>query len=255
MKSKLFSKIIKIISFIFSLALFLILITAPIIVNAIEACQDKAILISTYIPGLPKCEVTSLFGGQLGLSTAAVGQGEWIGGYRTGTIVYYIKDLPNYIAMLYNFALGIAGILATVMITFGGFLWLTAAGNPNQLSQAKGYVVNAIIGLILTLGAYTILNLVNPRLLTLEIPGELKPLTGSVIILGSCEQTKTANKDATFNPSSGFCGDISQVTAEKKEGGTCIWKTCAETDKTCVDKSTLLSNDPDRGDGKGYLCK
>ncbi|MFA6027677.1 MAG: hypothetical protein WC752_02015, partial [Patescibacteria group bacterium] len=41
----------------------------------------------------------------------------------------YIENLTDYITTVYNFAVSIAGILAVVVIMYGGLRWATSAGN------------------------------------------------------------------------------------------------------------------------------
>ena len=70
----------------------------------------------------------------------------------------------EYIAALYKFFVGIAGILAVVMITFGGVLWLFSGGSAEKIGKAKEIIFGAVIGLGLALGSYMLLNIINPRL-------------------------------------------------------------------------------------------
>lgn len=72
------------------------------------------------------------------------------------------KDLGLLIGNIFNFSLQIIGIAMFVMILFGGFEWLTAAGNPGKITVAKGRIYNAILGGILLLSTYVILNTINP---------------------------------------------------------------------------------------------
>jgi len=80
----------------------------------------------------------------------------------TGTL------LANYIKAWYKFAIATAGILATVMIMAGGLIWLTAGGNASGISRAKDWISNAVIGLVLALLSYTLLEILNPSLVTLQ---------------------------------------------------------------------------------------
>jgi len=77
-------------------------------------------------------------------------------------------NLGVYIKTVYNFTMGMAGILAVVIIMWAGFLWMTARGNAEQVTRAKDYMSGAIIGLVLALGSYTILSIVNPELVELK---------------------------------------------------------------------------------------
>lgn len=59
-------------------------------------------------------------------------------------------------ASLINIVLGFLGILSIVLILFGGFKWMTAAGNDDQVASAKKLLVAAIIGLVIILSAYAL---------------------------------------------------------------------------------------------------
>lgn len=78
-------------------------------------------------------------------------------------------DIGDYIAKVYNYGVTIAGILAGVMFVVGGFQYLTA-GNSGRVAKAKERIKDAIIGLLLVLGAYVILNTINPDVLSLQMP-------------------------------------------------------------------------------------
>lgn len=76
-------------------------------------------------------------------------------------------DLPwiaEYVGGVYNYAVGIAGILAAVMMMIGGFQYLTAGGDANRVSAGKKRITDALIGLFIALGAYLILSVINPAL-------------------------------------------------------------------------------------------
>jgi hypothetical protein len=62
----------------------------------------------------------------------------------------------------------IAGILAVVVIMYGGLRWATSAGNEQTISTAKETIISAIVGLLLVLGSYVILNFINPELVNLK---------------------------------------------------------------------------------------
>lgn len=52
------------------------------------------------------------------------------------------------------------GIIAVIIILYGGFVWLTAAGNEDRVSTAKKIIVAGVIGLIIILAAFLIVNFV-----------------------------------------------------------------------------------------------
>jgi len=78
--------------------------------------------------------------------------------------------LAQYIISLYRFGVWFAISLSIFMIMFGGFQWLVSGGSPDRIGRAKGYISNALIGLILALASYIILETINPQLVNLEIP-------------------------------------------------------------------------------------
>ena len=60
------------------------------------------------------------------------------------------------IARIINVFMGLLGIVAVVIILYGGFLWMTAAGNEDRVEKAKKLIVAGIIGLAIILSAYAI---------------------------------------------------------------------------------------------------
>ncbi|MFZ2804096.1 MAG: C39 family peptidase [Patescibacteria group bacterium] len=68
--------------------------------------------------------------------------------------------LAQYIAGWYRYLVGASVIAAAVMIVYGGFRYIIGA-TSNDISHSKEIIRDAIVGLFLVLGAYTILNTVN----------------------------------------------------------------------------------------------
>ncbi|MBU2575723.1 pilin [Patescibacteria group bacterium] len=69
------------------------------------------------------------------------------------------------IASVINILLGFAGIIAVIYIIFAGFKWMTAQGNEEQITSAKGTIKNAVIGLGIVLLAFVIVNFVTKSLI------------------------------------------------------------------------------------------
>lgn len=72
--------------------------------------------------------------------------------------------LADYIVKIYEWLVRAAAILAAAMITWGGFQWLSAAGESKRVEEGKKTMHNALIGLVLALGSYTLLWAINPDL-------------------------------------------------------------------------------------------
>lgn len=63
-----------------------------------------------------------------------------------------------------NTALFVAGLLAVIMIIFSGIRFMTAHGDPSQVKTARMTLTYAVVGLIVTMLAYSIVNWVVGRL-------------------------------------------------------------------------------------------
>jgi len=69
---------------------------------------------------------------------------------------------------VYRFAMLIAGLLAFGAIVYGAILRTTAGGNTTQVGEANKWIQQALIGLVLLLGATYLLGVINPDLTTLR---------------------------------------------------------------------------------------
>ena len=81
-----------------------------------------------------------------------------------GEVEQHLNNLPkadsSILTGIVNFALYVAGILAVVMIIVGGVQMTTSAGNPNAVAKAKRTITYSIVGLIVAVLAYAIVNFV-----------------------------------------------------------------------------------------------
>ena len=94
--------------------------------------------------------------------------------------------LPAYIRYLFNFAIVIAGLVAFASLVYGGFRYLTSAGNPVAISDAKSQITAGILGLILILGSYLLLTTINPQLVILKT-GKMEIQKGVILCHGQCQ--------------------------------------------------------------------
>jgi hypothetical protein len=65
-------------------------------------------------------------------------------------------DLKSTIINIIQWVLGLLGLIAVIMILYGGFMWMTAGGNEDKVSTAKKIISAAVIGLIVVLLAWAI---------------------------------------------------------------------------------------------------
>lgn len=84
----------------------------------------------------------------------------------TSTVGLGDANLKDTIGQLINVALGFLGIIAVIIILFGGFKWMTAGGNDEKVGEAKKLIIAGIIGLAIILSAYAITTFVLSSLIT-----------------------------------------------------------------------------------------
>ncbi|OGF26458.1 hypothetical protein A2477_03650 [Candidatus Falkowbacteria bacterium RIFOXYC2_FULL_47_12] len=65
-------------------------------------------------------------------------------------------DVRIFVARLINVALGFIGIILLSLIVYGGWLYMTSAGDAEKINQAKAIFRNAIIGLVIILASWGI---------------------------------------------------------------------------------------------------
>ena len=83
------------------------------------------------------------------------------------------KDLREGIMAIVQILLTFLGIIAILIVLWGGFTWMTAGGNEEKISQAKKIISAGIIGLIIIFTAFAIAQFVVTQLMSATgIPGE-----------------------------------------------------------------------------------
>lgn len=98
------------------------------------------------------------------------------------------RDIYQTIGLIIGIFFGILGIIFLVLAIYAGFLWMTSAGNADQVDKAKRILINATIGLVITLSAYAITSfIVNAigRATGVDVGGtggstSIEPLSGSL---------------------------------------------------------------------------
>lgn len=74
------------------------------------------------------------------------------------------RSLSEMITTISNTILAIVGVVAVLFLILGGFQYIASAGNPEQIGKAKNTVFYAIIGIIVAILAYVIVNFVITKL-------------------------------------------------------------------------------------------
>ena len=73
-------------------------------------------------------------------------------------------DLESTVIKILQWALGLLGLVAVIIIMYGGFVWLTAAGNEEKIRKAKRILRDAVIGLVIIMLAWAIVTFIIGRL-------------------------------------------------------------------------------------------
>lgn len=150
--------------------------------------------------------------------------------------------IARYISAIYNYGVGIVGILAAMMLMIGGIIWLTAAGSSSKIEQAKSFIGSSLTGMALVLTAYILLNTINPDLVNLRTTTvaqleELKccQLSGAAVMTypKECEKNNGQVKSLDYLVS------LDNKTCEK--GGCCITSEIPASFIGAI--STLFSSD------------
>jgi len=69
-------------------------------------------------------------------------------------------DLMATVKTILNAVFGVIGIIAVIMIILGGVTYATSQGDPNKVKKGKDTILYGIIGLIVALLAFAIVNFV-----------------------------------------------------------------------------------------------
>lgn len=66
------------------------------------------------------------------------------------------KSIEETIGTVINFFLGFLLSIFFILTLYGGYLWMTARGNEEQISKAKSIIAQAIIGMAIVMLSYII---------------------------------------------------------------------------------------------------
>ena len=66
------------------------------------------------------------------------------------------RDPRKIAASVIKVILGFLGVIAVCLILFGGFKWMTAAGDDGKVDEAKDLIKAGVVGLLIILAAFSI---------------------------------------------------------------------------------------------------
>jgi len=107
-----------------------------------------------------------------------------------GTSLSGCGTLPVMIKYIYEWGIVLGGLAAFIALLMAGFQYLTSVGDPSKMKEAQSQIISAILGLILLLGSWLVLNTINPALTTFHnviFDPEEMPEVGGFFSLGESE--------------------------------------------------------------------
>jgi type IV secretory pathway VirB2 component (pilin) len=144
--------------------------------------------------------------------------------------------LGGYLNLMIKLFIGICAVLAVIMIVMGGIQYMTSE-LPGNKEAGKERIMHAIFGLLLALGAWTLLNTINPDLLKTDLSSladvtvevtladQIKSYTGQGACTpvadasNPCSVTSLANAGFTnATQASSICNGESKGTANLASG-------------------------------------
>lgn len=86
--------------------------------------------------------------------------------FKSQTSQTYGSDfLATKAGQIIGVVLSFVGVLFFILMIYAGILWMTASGNEQQISTAKGLLINAAIGMIIVFSAYALTTFLGTQLL------------------------------------------------------------------------------------------
>ncbi len=114
-------------------------------------------------------------------------------------------NVRDFVITLVNYALGFLGLLAVIIVIYGGVLYVTAAGEEERSGKGKKAITYATIGLLIVLGSFAFVNTV---IESVSNGGETgQDLTGAGGPGGSGSELRSAN---SFNAAASQIRAIAQ---------------------------------------------
>jgi hypothetical protein len=123
------------------------------------------------------------------------------------------SDIGEFILVNYNYVLGIAGILAAIMIVIAGAQYVTSGGNSEAIGSAKKRIGGALVGMLIAYLSYVILNTINPALVNLRLPQTFM-IRPQALAFSYCNQSPSSSvfADAGTTEKNTTADDFAKIT-------------------------------------------
>lgn len=75
-----------------------------------------------------------------------------------------LANMPLVLLAVFEIILRVGGLLAVVMVLYGGIQFILSQGEPDKTKGARTTIMNAIIGMVISISAVAIVNLIGKNL-------------------------------------------------------------------------------------------
>jgi hypothetical protein len=149
--------------------------------------------------------------------------------------------IAQYVAAVYRFGLSTVLIITTIMVVYGGFRYLLGSG-MGDIKEGKEIIQDAIIGMLIVLGGYVILQTVNPATLDLSEIG-LTSINSDIIRAADDDPTLTPTGNSVNNPTNAVPeGSRTLVNGRIPEAATCASDPTYRITNLCSYRGPLLQD-------------
>lgn len=136
-----------------------------------------------------------------------------------GNLTTAPNNFGDYVNTIFKIAIGLCAALAVIMIVIGGIQYMGDESIFGK-TEAKSSITRAILGLLIALGAYALLNTINPDLLKSNI--NIKQVSADITEAPILSDTGKTVPVGTKNSFSGCPGGVSSTLTK---GGSFIFCT------------------------------
>lgn len=131
-------------------------------------------------------------------------------------------DLPEMILAIYKFGIWTVGVCGLLMMTVGGVMYMGSAGNNAAAESAKKIISDSLLGIIVALGAYLFVYVINPDLVNITINFSKATLTSSDTTDKSTGETvtgeSTTKTTVSCSSATGKCSQIDDAISKNSSG-------------------------------------
>ena len=75
------------------------------------------------------------------------------------------KTFSELVVKILNILLAIVGLIAVIFLVWGGFKYITSAGDEEAVDKAKSTIINALIGVVVVILAFALVRIVASAIL------------------------------------------------------------------------------------------